>query len=540
MSEEIPYIASRPVVDDHPLVGEPRDNTAPFREELIGSGRTGNLAPADQVVTTRDATTGKIAEYTPDHSRYFSLDPLKGEAQFADKSGTKVFYSREQTRFTSANGVRHLANGEGVTEGFPHATIQRVSHPHVPHAGVKGPRDNKTTATVYSDGRVDLRNGDGNGTITAEAGSGEISWSQGEGQRERTIVIDGAGNYYVTDQNGERHQITKYNAEGYGAEFLANGDLQAGPYKFSHHRVELPDGSEMSINDGHVCATIKDGGGSGNNVVVDASGSGNVVRSGDGSASFMIADDVVYADSGGPLCHVNLNETSFDSDSVSLDREGATLHDSAHRIGFDGSIHALKKPLGSEPIAEAMETLRGLADLVRGNDVISPENFEALLGALAALKGATVGCIEKHNWAELHRVQNVSTFLGTVLGRTTVKGPEDLSGADPGVPLVQETLRPRLDVAELGTLVKDDRTRWRGDIPGQITGAVLNGTTPPDLTDQLAEAQGEGQKTERPRAQSYRLPDISLGQKAAGSQAEHQPRALISRREATDQIAGTS
>src|SRR5271154_3041669 len=124
--------------DQESMAGDPQDKAAPLRREVIGGARTGPAVPS--YVTTSDAITGGIAEYARDHSRYFSLDPSAGKARFSAQD-RQVSYSRDQIDFTLPGGSRHTVRGGKVTDSFAQATIRRVPHLHVRHAGAEETRD---------------------------------------------------------------------------------------------------------------------------------------------------------------------------------------------------------------------------------------------------------------------------------------------------------------------------------------------------------------------------------------------------------------
>jgi hypothetical protein len=280
----------------------------------------------------------------------------------------------------------------GLTDKFANLSVRRVGRHRSRLEGEdKGSLADKTTATVYGDGSLNVRLTDGN-TVNADANSGQISLASDTG----IFSSDGAGNYYFTDETGNQRLIDQAVAQEYGAE-LKDGSLAVGQYRFEGGRLTLADGSNISVSHGRVHAHFKGGDGLKGDVDLAATSGQSVVTSDAGAQSLVSGDDAFITDSQGGMRYGKLTGNALDK----------------------------TEPLGGVPIREAMMTLFALADDVRGKSVISFEQYSALQAAVAQLNGASVACKDLHNWAELRFIHTVSSNVDRFLAHVTPGGNQN-------------------------------------------------------------------------------------------------------------------
>jgi len=281
---------------------------------------------------------------------------------------------------------------KGVTDNFGNLSVTHVGG-HRSHIGSAdtGKVDNKTSATVYGDGSVQVELTDGQ-TVNADANSGQISLSSDNG----TFTSDGSGNYYFTDSSGRKQLIDAENAQELGAE-LKDGALTVGRYRFEEDRLSLADGSSIRVGQGRVHAHFKHGDGENGDVQIEARAGESVVSSDGGAQSFVSGNDVFTVDRKGLMQHTKLAGDAADKST----------------------------PLGGVPIRDAMSTLFSLADSVRGKSVISPAEYSALQAAVTQLNSASVACKDLHNWTELRFIHNISSAVDRFLAHVS-------PGTEPG------------------------------------------------------------------------------------------------------------
>jgi hypothetical protein len=272
-------------------------------------------------------------------------------------------------------------NENGLTDNFANVSVRRVTGLSSASGADTGTPDNKTTATVYGDGSLDVGMTGGN-SVSVDAPSGQIALNSEGG----TFTSDGVGNYYFTGKDGRRKLIDQETARELGVELKA-GSLTVGKNRFDRNGLSLADGSSISASQGRVHAHFKDGDGPKGNVEIETSSGQSVVTSDSGAQSLVCGNDAFISDGHGGMHYTKLAGNQLD----------------------------YAEAVGRVPIREAMMTLFGLADGVRGKSVITPEQYSALQAAVADLNGASIACKDLNNVEELRFINGVSTAVNRFL-----------------------------------------------------------------------------------------------------------------------------
>jgi hypothetical protein len=271
-------------------------------------------------------------------------------------------------------------NQNGLTDNFTNLSVRRVGGLSSGSGADIGTTDNKTTATVYGDGSLDV--GMTGGTVSVDAPSGQIALNSEGG----TFTSDGVGNYYFTGKDGRRKLVDQETARELGVE-LKDGSLTVGKNRFDRKGLSLADGSSISVSQGRVHAHFKDGDGPKGNVDIETSSGQSVVTSDSGAQSLVCGNDAFISDGHGGMHYTKLAGNQLD--------------------------HA--EAVERVPIREAMMTLFGLADGVRGKSVITPDQYSALQAAVAELTGASIACKDLNNVEELRFINGVSSAVNRFL-----------------------------------------------------------------------------------------------------------------------------
>jgi len=327
-----------------------------------------------------------------------------------------------------------------TTEQFAGLAVRRVHGPHA-NLGVasEAAASNKAIATVYGDGTTTISLTDGK-SVAADPDSGSISLNSDAGAYES----DGSGNFFFKDKDGQRKQIDQANAAQFGAQ-LEDGSLTVGPYRFEGHRLSMPDGGSVLAEGGHVHARLHSAAGDKGDVSIEASGQMSVVSADGGSQSLVVGDDVFSMDGHGNFQHRKLTAKAaaeFDPGVPDLRLDNGNKASSAGK----------KESHGGVPIREAMMTLFGLADSLRGQTEITPWQFDALQAAAADLGSAAVACKGMQNWAELRFVNGVNSAINNYLSHVGIKADgTPLTGQYQTLPADRQLVPMAPDLAEKAT-----------------------------------------------------------------------------------------